>query len=157
MLITIAILSFCALVQGAAGFAFSLFAVPLLLLAGYDFPNAVAITFLASLLPRFIMIVQLWRSIQWRSLLVPALFMFLLLPLGVLALRMLGSSGAEVVKRAIGWFVLSVLLVRHLVKITPKDRIPWGWGALAGGLSGFLQGLSNVGGPPIVLWAMAHR
>ena len=155
--ITVLILSFCALVQGAAGFAFSLFAVPLLLMAGYALPEAVALTLLASLIQKLTMIYYLRHSIQWRGLLVPALFMLVSLPLGVLALRVLGSSGSGVVKRVIGFFVLAVLLIRYLVKVTPQDRIHWGWGALAGSFSGFFQGLANVGGPPIVLWSLAHR
>ncbi|MEN8254373.1 MAG: sulfite exporter TauE/SafE family protein [Verrucomicrobiota bacterium] len=157
ILIAAAILAFCALVQGAAGFAFSLFAVPLLLFTGYDFPNAVALTLLASLLQKFTMIYHLRRSIQRRGLLVPALFMLLMLPFGVLALRMLGSSGSGVVKRVVGGLVLAVLMIRWLLKVEPHSQVHWGWGALAGGFSGFFQGLANVGGPPIVLWSQAHR
>jgi len=43
-------------VQGTAGFAYSLFAVPLLLMAGYDCSNAVALSLLASLIQKLTMV-----------------------------------------------------------------------------------------------------
>ncbi len=154
--ITVAILSFCAIVQGAAGFAYSLFALPLLLITGYDFPNAVALTLLASLVQRLTMVSKLRNAIPWRDLLLPTIFIFLFIPFGVLTLRILGHSASGMVKRIIGVLVVTVLLIRWLVKIKPRDKVPWGWGALAGSLAGFFQGLANIGGPPLVLWSMAH-
>jgi uncharacterized membrane protein YfcA len=41
--------------------------------------------------------------------------------------------------------------------IRSSDRIPAVWGYLAGFFSGFLNGLANIGGPPLVLWVLAHR
>ena len=88
--------------QGTAGFAYSLFAVPLLLMAGYDCSNAVALSLLASLIQKLTMVFKLLRSIQWRGVLVPAAFMLLSLPLGLRVLSMLGASGSGIAKRVVG-------------------------------------------------------
>jgi uncharacterized membrane protein YfcA len=57
----------------------------------------------------------------------------------------------------LGALVLLTMIVRTTIKIKPKANIATGWGILAGCCSGFLNGLANIGGPPIILWAYAHE
>jgi uncharacterized protein len=49
------------------------------------------------------------------------------------------------------------VLVQWALRIRPRDRLARGWGLLAAAFTGVLTGMLNMGGPPIVLWAHAHR
>ena len=154
---TAAVLAFCSIVQGMIGFGFSLFSVPLLLLLGGTLPQAVALSAVASTLQRSVMAHQLHRSVPWRRIGGVIALTLIGLPLGILLLRELGSATSSFVKRVVGSLVLATLACRWFVRVQPSERVHPVWGALAGLCAGVLQGLANVGGPPLVLWALAHR
>jgi uncharacterized membrane protein YfcA len=42
------------------------------------------------------------------------------------------------------------------VRIAPRERLPFIWDLLAFALSGVMLGMIAMGGPPVVLWLMAH-
>ncbi len=48
-------------------------------------------------------------------------------------------------------------MIRSLLKIEPQDKVHWSWEYLAAVCSGILNGLANIGGPPLVLWIHAQR
>jgi uncharacterized membrane protein YfcA len=49
-----------------------------------------------------------------------------------------------------------MILTQLLLKVKPTESIHVLWGVLAFSLSGFLNGMIGMGGPPLVLWVAAH-
>ena len=80
----------------------------------------------------------------------------LALPVGIVLLGVLVSYGPGRVKQAIGLMLLLVLALQWVLKVRPRERVGWGWTVLAGCASGLTAGLVGMGGPPVVLWVMAH-
>src|SRR5262245_65622591 len=67
------VLFFSSIVQGAVGFAAGLFGIPLLMLAGVTFPDAVAISLVAAAPQNIIPMWQLRREIDFRRAIKPML------------------------------------------------------------------------------------
>ncbi len=80
----------------------------------------------------------------------------LTMPVGVLLLGLLVTQGQARVKQVVGLMLLIVLGVQWLLKVQPRERVGLGWTVLAGSCSGLTAGLVGMGGPPVVLWVMAH-
>lgn len=145
----------CAL-QSMVGFGAGLFGIPLLVWSGMTLPDAITVTVVAAG-------VQVswgaWRyrhEIPWRPILPLILYRFLTLPLGVAALGVVVMIGRDAVQQAVGWGLLTVVAIIQLSRVEPRERVGGSWGAAVGLSSGFLSGLLGMGGPPIVLWVMAH-
>ncbi|MEM6853208.1 MAG: sulfite exporter TauE/SafE family protein [Planctomycetota bacterium] len=148
-------------VQGATGFAFGLLATPLLIWAGLSLPAAVAAVLTAVLAQTA---AGSWRfrdAIVWRDLPTVMVTRNLGLPLGLIVMGWLSASGIETMKLGVGVVLLVVVLlvvVLLVVVLRPKPRakVPGRWAVPAGLSSGFLSGVTGMGGPPVVIWAMAH-
>ena len=142
--------------QGAVGFASGLFGIPLLMLTGVSLPEAVAISVVASGVQNCTAAWQLRREIDYRGALRPMLIRFAAMPLGVWALSWIGEENKDAASQLVGVIVLAILAVQWLLKTEPQPRLHPAWEWLAFGLGGFLLGLCGMGGPPMVLWIMAH-
>lgn len=143
-------------VQGSVGFAAGLFGIPLLTIAGVKFQDAVAISLVASAPQNIIPAWQLRSYIDFRRALRPSLIRFAFLPLGVGALWLVGQSSKQSASQFVGVLVLAILAVQRFWRVEPQPRLHPAWEWLAFGLGGFLLGLSGMGGPPMVLWVLAH-
>ncbi len=143
-------------VQGAVGFAAGLFGIPLLVLCGVTFPDAVAISLVAAAPQNIIPTWQLRREIDFRRALKPILIRFGTLPIGVAALWFIGQTSKDLASQIVGVIVLVIVAVQRLWRVEPQPRLHPAWEWLAFGLAGFLLGLSGMGGPPMVLWVLAH-
>ena len=150
------ILFFCSALQSAVGFAFTLFGTPLLLMAGLPLPDVVMLALLASTLQKLLITTHLRGEFSFRALLPMVIVMITALPLGIAALKILAGVDKHLVKQWIGVLILGVVLLQWLLRIPPREKVASGWGFLAAFFSGFLSGLANIGGPPLVLWAHAH-
>lgn len=142
--------------QSAAGFGMGMVTVPLLLWTGRSLPEAVALLLGAS-------VVQCaygtWTSrdlVPWRSTLRVAVAQWIFVPVGVAGMAALASTGPDVVKQTVGGIVVGILVLRAAVRPTPRESLPSFWAALTGAAAGFLVGLVGMGGPPLVLYALAH-
>lgn len=145
------------LLQAAVGFGFSLVVVPLLLSAGFGAPEAVSASVIAALGQRVFALRHLHRAVDWRTLWPMMLIGMLSLPLGVAALHHVSGMRQSVVRQVIGLCILVLILVQWLGKVEPRDSLAAGWGYLASFFAGLLSGFASIGGPPIVLWILAHR
>jgi len=143
-------------VQGAVGFAAGLFGIPLLVLCGVAFPDAVAISLVAAAPQNIIPTWQLRRDIDFRRALKPILIRFATLPVGVAVLWLVGRGSNDTAGQIVGVIVLTIVAVQRLWRVEPQPRLHPAWEWLAFGLAGFLLGLSGMGGPPMVLWVLAH-
>ena len=61
------------------------------------------------------------------------------------------------VQQCLGALILLTLALYLGIKIRPREALRPLWNNLAGFFSGLLSGLVNAGGPPLVLWVLAHQ
>ena len=146
------VMTFGSLMQGALGFASGLFGVPMLVLCGFDQLEATVINFVSTGPQNIIGAIQLWSHLEPRELVAPTIWRFLGLPLGILALAEMRDLDPARVKQAIGGVMLVSVLLLAALKMRPRDRLPWGWTAVAFLSSGFLMGWAAIGGAPMVMY-----
>jgi uncharacterized membrane protein YfcA len=151
------ILFLSSVVQGAVGFAAGLFGIPLLMLSGMPLADAVAISIVASAVQNLVAAWQLRREIAYALAWRPTLIRLATLPLGAWALWALGSEHNDAASQAVGVIVLAIVAVQTALRVEPQEKLHAAWEWLAFSLGGFLLGLCGMGGPPMVLWVMAHN
>ncbi len=140
------------IVQGAIGFALGMIAVPLLVEAGFSLSQAVALTTLAIGIQVLFGAWQLRAHIPWGDVKLAAALRYLTVPIGVLLLLSVEGMEAEEMKRLVGLGVLSGALIRGLARSRTARELPLPVSVATFCLSGILQGLVAMGGPPVVLW-----
>jgi len=142
--------------QGAVGFGSGLLAIPLMLWAGIELPIAIAT------LPGAVCVqtaYNTWRyrvHLPWSKVGGMTVMRILGLPAGLILLVLLAGQTLDTAKQVIGVTLLIVLGVQWFAKIQPREHLHWAWTPLVGGLSGIMAGAIGMGGPPLVLWVMAH-
>lgn len=138
--------------QGAIGFALGMIAVPLLVEAGFSLSQSVALTTLAIGIQVLFGAWKLRAHIPWPEVKLAAVLRYLTVPIGVLLLLSVESLDTGAVKRLVGLGVLLGLGLRSLARGENVRELPLALSAAAFALSGVLQGLVAMGGPPLVLW-----
>ena len=139
-------------VQGAIGFALGMIAVPLLVEAGFSLSEAVALTTLVIGIQALVGAWQLREHIPWSDVKLAAGMRYLTVPIGIALLLSIETMDAELVKRLAGFGVLLGVAIRLLARSRAERQLPLAVSAATFGLSGVLQGLVAMGGPPLVLW-----
>ena len=154
----VAAITFAAcLLQGMIGFGAGLLAIPLLVLAGLPVPQAIGVNVVTSAIQ------SAWGAYRLRNDLVigdtwrPILLRLLVLPLGVLTLWWLDELDPQLVKQLLGGMILAIVIVQWVWRVEPRDHLHPGWEWLAFPIGGWMLGFCGMGGPPMVLWVMAHR
>lgn len=140
------------LVQGTIGFALGMIATPLLVEAGFSLSQAVALSTLSIGIQVMFGAWRLRAHIPWEDVKPAAIARLLTVALGVLLLLNIESMDAAGAKRLVGLGVLLGVLAR--VVAGRGLRGDWSPAASIAAfcLSGLLQGLVAMGGPPLVLW-----
>jgi len=151
VLASIAIVTLAALCQSAAGFGFSLIAVPLLVLV---LPPRVAVVvgFLHGCTLSLVVLNRYRRVVDLRETLYLSIGAIALMPLGLLVLL---SSTQSHLRLTLGIVTIgaAVLLVRDRVRQIPTGRaFSAGLALGAGALSGFLNTSLSTNGPPLVAY-----
>jgi uncharacterized membrane protein YfcA len=144
------------MVQGLVGFASGMVSIPLLLIVGTTLPEAVAISGVAAFAQNLLGLYSLRREVRFREAIRPIAVRFLALPVGILALKLSGQLDHSQVRQIVGAVVLLTLLLLVRTPHRSRQRWPvvWDWTAFLS--SGFLVGFCGIGGPPIVMWAIAQ-
>lgn len=150
------VLFFSSIVLGAVGFAAGLFGIPLLVLSGVSFPDAVAMSLVAAAPQNLIPVWQLRRDIDFRRALRPMLIRYAFMPFGVFTLWLIGHGSKDTASQIVGCLVLGIVALQRIWKVHPQPRIHDAWEWVAFSLGGFLLGLCGMGGPVMVLWVLAH-
>jgi uncharacterized membrane protein YfcA len=145
------------MIQSITGFGFGLFALPPLLLMGLDLPQAVVLIIVGSAVQKMTATAHLRRSVKWRQILPLMGVGLLTLPLGVYLMARVSAMDQAFVKQILGACILLLLLIRIWGARKTPGTPRAGWGYFAASLSGLLNGFANIGGPPMVLWTLAHR
>lgn len=154
---TLVILSAAAFVQSTVGFAAALFGLPLLLWAGNDFMAAQVLIITAMMPQNLLSVWKLRKSLDLKEVVVPAVTRISALPLGILGLTYVMTWSRPAVNQLVGLIILCAVVMQALVGIEWKTAKRWYWIVITFGGSGFLQGLSGMSGPPMVLWVHGQR
>lgn len=143
--------------QGAAGFAFALLAMPLLVWNGFSLAEASMLTAINALVLTSVMVFRLRQHIKWRILGHTVLLRAASIGLGILVLVQLNSLDKILIRQFLGVILLLIVGVQLTIKPKPREKLSKGWWWLAFSSSGVLNGMVGFGGPPAVLWVMAHN
>ncbi|KLN62399.1 hypothetical protein WH96_02530 [Kiloniella spongiae] len=152
------ILFVSSLIQGAVGFAFGLIALTFLTLLGIELSVIVPLLLSASIAQLVVGVYKLREHIKYPPLIKGSLIRYITLPLGILSLGYITATIDKTqIEQLVGVLILAIVAVQIIVRPIPRDKLHWLWTSLAFSASGFFAGLIAVGGPPIVLWVMAHK
>ncbi len=100
---------------------------------------------------------QLRAAVRWRDVIPATLIRYVTIPIGIALLLAIGSLDRAQIKQILGFILLSILLVQFLWKVAPREHVQAKWMLVAFSSSGIMLGMAAMGGPPVVLWVMAHR
>ncbi len=150
------VLGLGALLQSAVGFGMALVAVPLLVMAGRPLPIAVALVLGAALVQTAYGSYIAREHIRWPRAISFAAIQCVTLVGGVACMGLLVDRDTAAIKQAVGVAVMLVVTVQIVVRPAPREQLAIGWTLGAAGTAGFLSGLVGMGGPPLVLYALAH-
>lgn len=137
-------------IRGFTGFAFGLSSVPLLSLA---LPPRQVVPFVALLqvLVGLIGLRKAWRLANWRAVLGLGPGLVLGVPVGIFVLTAVSPSGVRLVIGLLIAGAVVVLLRRVRLPPNPSRTVTLG----AGLVSGIMNGLGSMGGPPVVIYLLA--
>lgn len=144
-------------VQGAVGFAYALFVLPVLIWLGLPLSHAVAFITVSVLVQVSLGTYQLRRHVKWREVFWGTLLRYLTFPVGMGLLVFMDTLETDQIKQTLGGILLVTIAAQLVWRTQPRDKLHPGWRLLAFSLSGLMHGMAAIGGPPAVLWALAHR
>lgn len=147
-------------VQTTVGIGYPLIAVPLLLMAGFPPAEAITVSATSNMLGMFFGLYHHRLHVRVRPLLPWVAVCLSMIPVGAALLWLAAGDEANdergVMRQVVGAMVLAALVVQRLLRVKPREHVAPGWGVLATVSSGVSTGLTGIGGPPLVLWVLAH-
>ncbi|WP_331774464.1 sulfite exporter TauE/SafE family protein [Sulfurospirillum sp. 1612] len=151
------ILLFCSTIQGIVGFAFNIFAIPLLIWSGLELSEAISITSIPILVQSATSTYKLRAHVEWKDVGIASVFRYLSIPIGIYLLTLISGFDKETIKQFVGIAILLVVASQLFLKVKPREHIHFFWTFLSFFTSGITLGMVSMGGPPAVLWVMAHK
>lgn len=145
-----------AFVQGAVGFAYGMIAIPVLLWAGLSLPESVALVSTTVIVQTAAGVWRFRTHVVWRDLPGVAAGRYAGLPVGLLIMAALDGAGRGAMKQAVGAVLLAIVALTVAFRPKPRERVRARWSLPVGFSSGVLSGTTGMGGPPVVLWMIAH-
>lgn len=152
-----AVITLASVIQSSVGFAFALFATPLLLWTGIPLPQVITIVSVSSFFSSLIGAGHLRASIPWRPALTASVVRIVMILAGLLILKKLVGLDGGSVRAVVGGILILLVGMKLVYRARPAEKVHWLWGALAFSSSGLLVGICGMGGPPLVLWLLAHN
>lgn len=144
------------LLQGTVAFGFGLFSVPLLLMVGLPMPEVLAISAVCTAVQSANGVHHLRQALPWRELGISVAVRGMTMLLGIWVLSSLVTCAQAQLKFWIGFVMLLLVILQASWQPQPRPRLHPGWNLTAFLTSGFTGGLCAMGGPPLVMWVMAH-
>ena len=145
-----------ALVQSGVGFGYALLATPLLIWLGLSLPDAVVIVAVCSFVQSAAGTVRLRAVVPWRISLTATAVRIVCVSVGLFVLKRLALLDPGHVRMVVGFVTCVLVAVQYFNRARPSAGLHAAWGAVAFSVSGLLAGICGMGGPPLVLWALAH-
>lgn len=141
------------LIQSISGFGFGIFVISVF---PFFLPSpqiSVAISVMLSLGMTLPMAIRMRKKIVWRHVL-PTLASYLVVS-AVMVLVVAGAMPAAVLKKCLGGVLVAMSLYFVFFSSKIHIRPSLHAGLIAGGLSGVLDGLFGMGGPPVVVYFLS--
>ena len=157
LVIATVILFFSSMIQAMIGFAFNLISIPLLIWSGFSLAQSVALTSIPILVQLIINTWKLHDDVVWRDVLPLAAIRYVTLPIGIALLYLINNLDTTLIKQLVGVMLLLIIITQLFVSFKPRETLHFIWNILAFGMSGIMLGMLGMGGPPVVLWLMAHE
>ena len=157
LIITAVVVFLAAGIQSAVGFAYGLFAIPMLVAFGVPLPESIVIVASCSAVQSTIGAIRLRAVIPWRTAIGGVAVRLATVTAGIAVLKKIATLSVPDIKLFVGCVLCVLVIVQITGKIRPKERLHWIWTLLAFSTSGFLAGICGMGGPPVVFWLMAHN
>ena len=145
-----------AAMQGAIGFAFGLVSIPLLVWSGVSMPRAVAMVLAMVMVQTTGNLWKLRAHLDFHGGWAMTVYRVVSMAVGVYLMAWLVGLGPDRVKQAIGGLIGLALLAQWIGRVTPRKRVHSVWTPIVGLSSGLMSGTVGMGGPPLVMWVMAH-
>lgn len=136
-----------ALVQGFSGFAFSLVLVPLLGLF-FDFKDVVVLNLLFSFILNLSVFIRLRKHAKIKEMAVLIGFACLFTIIGANTLKVFNESYLVIILGVL--LILTSLL--NILKLNFTFNNPKRYYPIVGTIAGFLNGLSGISGPPMIIF-----
>lgn len=144
-------------VQAAVGFGAGMIIVPVLIWAGMPIGEALALMSAAVMGQLSVKLWRYRREVPWGEVLWPmGVARVIGYAPGFALLWLLSGATTGVVKQAVGAMILVALALQVGLRVRPRERLSPGWAWLAGVTGGTTAGAVGMGGPPLVLWVVAH-
>lgn len=139
-------------VQRVCGFGFGIFIMSVLPHIMPSYGEATTLSGLLASATSLIIVVKLWRHIEWRKLL-PILATFLIV--SYFGVQLISTTSDTLLKRALGAVLIAVglyfLFIRSRIALQPTLPTQISMGTL----SGLMGGTCGMQGPPAVLYFLA--
>lgn len=148
---------FCSTIQGIVGFAFNIFAIPLLIWSGLGLSEAISITSIPILVQSATSTYKLRAYVRWKDVGIASFIRYIGIPIGIYLLMLISTFDKESIKQVVGIAILVVVASQIFLKIEPRDSIGAIWTFIAFFASGITLGMVSMGGPPAVIWVMANK
>ncbi len=142
--------------QSAVGFGYALYATPLLVWLGLPLPSALVLVGTCSLFQSSTGAYKLRQYVPWKLVLKGCAIRGVTTLAGMALMFQLIELDRSSMQLWLGIILCSILAMQLLLRPKPQPKIAAGWTWASYSLSGLLSGISGMGGPPIVIWAMAH-
>ncbi len=150
------IIFLAAVAQSAIGFGYALFATPLLVWIGVPLPSIITLVATCSTIQAVIGARKLHPAVPWRLSLTATVIRLASVIVGLLLLKKLVTLNPDYIRMVIGGVLCLLVGVQLLWRPHPVKIMHWSWAGLAFITSGLLAGICGMGGPPLVMWSMAH-
>jgi len=138
---------FSSLIAGLSGFGYSLIAVPFLLL--FHEPTVVVpVAIIHGILLNFLIIKDIWKFIDLKRIYPLMIFGAIGTPIGTTALTFFSPDIVKVITGTLIVIFATILIAGFYVKIQ-KEKLAF---ISIGMISGFLNGLTTMSGPPVILF-----
>jgi len=151
------ILIFSSVVQGIVGFAFNLFAIPLMIWSGLGLSEAISISAIPIFVQSLTATLKLKKYVLWKKVTTASIIRYISIPLGIYLLTLIESFDKNQIKQIVGIAILLMVLSQVFLKVEPKEKVGFFWTFSSFFISGITLGMVSMGGPTAVLWTMAHK
>ena len=151
-----AIICLAGMAQSTVGFGYALFATPLLVWTGVPLPSVITLVATCSMIQAAIGARKLHAAVPWRLSLTATAIRLAGVTVGILLLKRLVALNTDHIRMVIGCILCLLVGIQLLWRPRPVKTTHWTWAGLAFITSGISAGICGMGGPPLVLWSMAH-
>ena len=157
-LIPVGVIVFLAgLAQSAVGFGYALYATPLLVWIGIPLQNTITFVATCAMIQAALGAHKLRAAVPWRLVFTGTAIRLATFFVGLYLLKRLVAASTDQIRMAVGLILCLLVMLQLLWRPRPVEKMHPAWGGLAFSASGLLSGICGMGGPPVVLWLMAHN